>query len=112
MTSDFKLNRQRHAFNVTHSLQNEAHQIVISHLLIEPPRLAVEGAQRASEWAKLTCKTVLPASAYQAAISDMIARDLVWEIDAAKQSLINDYLDADSALGPMEGIPDVGTLQI
>jgi hypothetical protein len=112
MTSDSDVGRRLLKFWATHNLQDAAHQTVISHLLIEPPRLAAEAARRSRGWAKLTSTTVKPVSDYQAAISDMIARDLVWEIDASKQSLIAEYLDADPALGPTTGMPDVGTLQI
>lgn len=104
--------RHLDAFNITHNIRDLAHQTVISHLLIEPPRLASEGAARSRSWAKLTCKPVLSVSDYQAAMSDMIARDLIGVIDENKQAAISDYLAAAPAIGSVDGMPNIGTLQI
>ena len=112
MPLDSDLARQLDVFNLTHKLQEVAHQTMLSYLFIEPPRAAVEAAQRSLDWAKLTRKPVQSVADYEFAISDMIDRDLIWVIDANKQSLIADYLDADPALGPTDGIPDLDTLQI
>lgn len=110
MTPDPDLARHFDAFHATHNLDT-AHRTVLSYLDFEGARPVVEAARRSRAWAKETSKTVQAVSDYESAISDMIARDLVWEIDATKQSLISDYLDAAPALGPTEGIPDIGTLQ-
>jgi hypothetical protein len=104
--------RQLDAFHVNHKLQDEAHRTVISYLLMESPCPPAEGARRSRGWAKLTCRTALPLSNYEAAITDMIERGLAWEIDTEKQSLIADYLRATPALGPTDGMPELGTLQI
>jgi hypothetical protein len=100
------------AFNAAHGLQGAAHQTVISYLFIEPPRPIIEGAESSRGWAKLTCKQVYAVSEYQAAISDMLDRDLLWEIDETKLKLISDHLNAAPARGPTEGMPEIGTLQI
>jgi len=112
MTSDSELARHFESFNTAHRLQDSAHQTVISYLLIEPPRPATEAARRCRGWAKDTCQTVQAVSDYESAISDMMSRDLVWKIDNVKQSLIADYLAADPSLGPTNGLPEIGTLQI
>lgn len=112
MTNDLDVAHQLDAFHVAHGLQSPAHQTVISHLFIEPPRPAVEGARRSRGWAKLTSGHALPVADYEAAISDMMDRDLVWEIDTDKLSRIADYLNATPALGPTDGMPQLGTLQI
>ncbi len=112
MTLDSDLPRQLEIFNVHHNVQNTAHRTVLSYLHIEPPRPATEAARRSRGWAKDSCKEVQSVSDYQSAIADMIARDLLWEIDATKQSLIRDYLNSAPALGPTDGIPTLGTLQI
>lgn len=110
MTRDPDLVRHLDAFRATHKLDT-AHQTVLSYLHLEPPRPAADAALNARSWAKLTRKTVQTVSDYESAISDMRSRDLLWEIDAAKRSLITDNLNADAALGPTEGIPALGTLQ-
>lgn len=112
MTRNAGLARQLNAFYVALKLQSPAHQTVISHLLIEPPRPAVEGARRARAWAKQTLKPVLTVSDYESAISDMLDRDLIWQIDPGKLSHIADHISASPALGPTEGLPECGTLQI
>jgi hypothetical protein len=112
MTPDPDVARHIEAFNVAHNLQQAAHQTVISYLLIEPPRPAVEAARRSRGWAKHTCKVVQTVSDYEAAISDMMSRGLLWEIDDNKRSLISEYLDATPALGPIDGMPEIGTLQM
>ncbi len=103
--------RQLGAFRAAHNLES-AHWIVLSYLLVEPPRPAVKAASNARNWAKATCEPIQTVPEYQEAILDMIDRDLVWEIDARKQSLISEYLDADPAHGPTSGLPEAGTLQI
>ena len=85
MTPDPDVTRQLDAFYVAHNLQDAAHRTVINYLLIESPRPAVEGAQRSRGWAKLTCKTVLPRSDYEGAITDMIERDLA--LNQAKSAM-------------------------
>ena len=112
MLDDPDVARQLDAFYVAHKLEGQAHRTVIDYLLIEPPRPAVEGARRSRGWAKLTRGMRLPISEYEAAISDMMDRDLAWEIDADKLSLIADFVDATPALGPTDGMPELGTLQI
>jgi hypothetical protein len=112
MTLDPEVRRQLEEFRVTHGLNGPAHRTVLDYLHFEPPRPAIEGAGRSRSWAKLTCKTVLPTADYQAAIDDLIARDLLWEIDADRQASIADYLAASPALGPTDRLPDLATLQI
>lgn len=111
MTRDPNFALDFDAFYASHNLDT-AHRTVLSYLHFEPPRPAGEAARRSRRWAKHTCRTAQAVSDYESAISDMIARDLLWEIDATRQSLISDYLDAAPALGPTEGIPAIGTLQI
>lgn len=111
MTRNAGLARQLNAFYVAHQLQSPAHQTVISHVLMEPPRPAVEGAQRARAWARQTQKPVLTVSDYESVISDMLDREIVWEIDPGKLSQIADHIGASPALGPTEGLPVCGTLQ-
>ncbi len=103
--------RQLGAFRAAHNLEF-AHCTILSYLLVEPPRPAVKAASNARNWAKLTCEPIQTVPEYQAAILDLIDRDLVWEIDARKQSLISAYLDADPAHGPTSGLPAAETLQI
>ena len=112
MTRDPAVARHIDAFNLNHKLQDAAHQTVISYLLMEPPRPADEAARRSRGWAKDTCKIVQSLSDYESAISDMMDRDLLWIIDDNRLSLISDYLDATPALGPTDGMPGMGTLQI
>ena len=112
MPNDPDVARQLDAFYVAHALEGTAHQTVIDYLLIEPPRLVIEGARRSRGWAKATCGNSLPLSEYEAAISDMMDRDLAWKIDPDKLSLIADFLTATPALGPTDGMPELGTLQI
>jgi hypothetical protein len=111
MTLDPEVRRQLDEFHVTYGLNGPAHRTVLNYLHFEPPRPAVEAASRSRSWAKLTCKPVLPMADYQAAIDDLIARDLLWEIDAERQASIAAFLAASPALGPIDGIPEVATLE-
>ncbi|MBX3419215.1 MAG: hypothetical protein KF851_16535 [Pirellulaceae bacterium] len=112
MIPDPEVARQIEAFYIAHNLHSSAHRTVLNYLLTEPPRPTVEGAERSRSWAKLTYKTAQPLSNYAAAIADLSERDLVWNIDAIKLGLISGYLKSDPALGPTEGMPEIGTLQI
>lgn len=88
-TDDSDYFRQLNTFRAAHDLESE-HWTVLSYLLVEPPRPAVNAASNARNWAKVTCDPIQTVPEYQAAIVDMIDRDLVWEIDTRNQSLIND----------------------
>src|SRR5262245_35489487 len=112
MTPDPDFARHIDAFNVAHKLQDSAHRTVVSYLLVEPPRPAREAARRSRGWANDTCGVVQNECEYESAILDMMDRDLLWQIDDRNQSLISNYLDATPALGPTEGMPEIGTLQI
>jgi hypothetical protein len=112
MTLDPEIRRQLETFHVTYDLNDSAHRTVLECLEFEPPRPAVEAASRSRSWAKLTSRPMLPMADYQAAIDDLISRDLLWEIDADRQASIADYLAASPALGPTDRLPDVGTLEI
>lgn len=112
MTPDPVASPHINAFNVANKIQDAAHQTVISYLLTEPPRSAGEAARRSRAWARDTGKPVQTVSDYESAISDMLNRDLLWVIDDNNQSEISGYLGETPALGPTDGMPRLGTLQI
>ena len=88
-----------------------AHETLLSYLYFEGTRPASEAPVRAQSWAGNTCRTKQGIEEYQFAIDDLLNRDLFWVIDESKQSAIEQHIHAPAAIGPIDIMPAVDTLQ-
>ena len=98
------------AFNERHRL-GTAHQTVLSYLHFEGARPYDEAASRSRGWASHTGKPIQATKEYRDAISDMESRNLLWNIDKEKLSAIRDFISDPKAIGPIEIMPPIRTLQ-
>ena len=88
-----------------------AHETLLSYLHFEGARPATEAPSRARSWAGRTCRPKQRVDEYESAIDDMLNRDLLWVIDESKRFAIEQYIAVPSAIGPIDNLPPVDTLQ-
>ena len=88
-----------------------AHQTLLSYLHFEGARPAKEAPARARSWAGYTGRPVQGLNEYEFAIDDMLARDLLWIVDSEKQTEIDQFVSNPKAIGPIDIMPPIGTLQ-
>lgn len=88
-----------------------AHQTVLSYLHFEGARPYDEAPSRSRSWAYHTCRPIQTTREYRDAILDMESRDLLWNIDEDKLSAIRKFVSDPVAIGPIELMPPIGTLQ-
>ena len=88
-----------------------AHRTILSYLHFEGARPYDEAPTRSRSWAYHTCKPIQTIREYRDAILDMEARDLLWNIDEGKLTAIRKFISDPVAIGPIEILPPIGTLQ-